>query len=573
MANAAKRTIPFTDPVHGSIPVEARFMDIVNSPEFQRLGTIEQGSFRPVFAAARHDRFIHSLGTYHLAGIFVKHFFANLKEDTGIKVDAAEEELLSTTFRYAALLHDIGHAPFSHTTENLFLEKKDTRTGLPHVWVELCREIGKFASPTDHYRFAGSTTEKVGAAHEIMSALVMLRNHDRFTKNGISIDRELAVRMIIGYTYSAKDVDDSHILPAETRRRGICNCLIQMLNSSVMDVDRLDYLVRDTRMSGYVNAPLDLNALAASVTAVEENGRLMPAYRSSAISAIETMYHAKLSHDAWVLAHPAGAYDAALRQHCIRQLNHCITDPAKPDVSYTEAVFCAEALSRTGITYAGKTYRLLSDTDIAADLKAQSGFPFDEILTRALGSRRTAVWSSYYEFRYLFDVPGTVLTHKWVCSFFKPLIEYLDKKHHFEFNAAAYAAIQADAAAYADENIRRPADLLDRFLRKLQTDKKKPEEDYCVVLLSRSLNFNMKLDPASIRIVFTKKNFPRKKNTPNWTTFEKLRNLTGKPWNRDTDWHRDDYFYLFRRGGMGSSQLTSLRAALVQEKKSEKSKP
>ena len=57
------------DSVHGYISIDDRFIPIIDSAEFQRLKWIEQGSFRVLYPAARHDRFIHSLGTYHLANI------------------------------------------------------------------------------------------------------------------------------------------------------------------------------------------------------------------------------------------------------------------------------------------------------------------------------------------------------------------------------------------------------------------------------------------------------------------------------------------------------------------------
>ena len=112
------------DPIHGYISLSGMYANIVNTPEFQRLRSVEQGSFRPVYPGARHDRFIHSLGTYHLATKFVEHFFRNLEKDLNIALPADTVQRLKTTFRYAALLHDIGHAPFSHTTEHFFLVEK-----------------------------------------------------------------------------------------------------------------------------------------------------------------------------------------------------------------------------------------------------------------------------------------------------------------------------------------------------------------------------------------------------------------------------------------------------------------
>ena len=57
----------FKDPVHGYIPIPIHICEnLVDTPIFQRLRNIEQTSIRPLFPGAHHDRFIHSLGVYHL---------------------------------------------------------------------------------------------------------------------------------------------------------------------------------------------------------------------------------------------------------------------------------------------------------------------------------------------------------------------------------------------------------------------------------------------------------------------------------------------------------------------------
>lgn len=69
------------DSIHGYITLDETFSYIIDSSEFQRLKYIEQGSFRVLYPAARHDRFIHSLGTYHLACKFAQNFIQNIQED------------------------------------------------------------------------------------------------------------------------------------------------------------------------------------------------------------------------------------------------------------------------------------------------------------------------------------------------------------------------------------------------------------------------------------------------------------------------------------------------------------
>lgn len=118
------------DTVHGYIKIEKEFLQIVNAPEFQRLKWIEQGSFRVLYPSARHDRFIHSLGVFGLARECFGTLIENVTEDLGMKLDENLVEKWKYTFLYAALLHDIGHAPFSHTFEPFFLGKQ---IGRAHV--------------------------------------------------------------------------------------------------------------------------------------------------------------------------------------------------------------------------------------------------------------------------------------------------------------------------------------------------------------------------------------------------------------------------------------------------------
>lgn len=562
MAKKPPRMIQIRDSVHGYIPVEDKFLDIVDTPAFQRLRSIEQGSFRPVFPGARHDRFIHSLGTYHLAIRFGDHFFKNLRADVpGVRLSRDKEQELKVTFQYAALLHDLGHAPFSHTTEGLFKEQpgEDEK---PLIWDLLCDEIKKVATQEDYERFRDSTDEARGAPHEIMSAILLLRNFDRFTSGekweGVAIDPELAARMVIGYTYTIP----ADATKTQTQLLGIKNCMIQLLNSSIMDVDRMDYLGRDTQMSGFVNAPVDLECLGRSVTAVVgDQGHLEPAFREEAINVIDTMFHAKLSHDAWVLAHPAGGYDAALREHCIRRIDE-MARTAKKD-SYLETVFSVAALEEEGVIWDDKRYRLLSDADILCDMKAYDEAPFNELLTRFPGERRVAAWRSYYEFNYLFDDPKSGLTPEMVHGFFAPLIKRMKALRLFEFNAVNSQTVldslygKADAKPEEEEKIRTATEFLRDYLRDVERQENRDPQGYSVVLLSMTNRFTMKLDPKKIRIRFVHSKLPKRTDGRIYSTYDRLQHIT------EDDYRFRDYFYLYRYHGLDAAQLNTLRKKLI----------
>ena len=97
------------DPVHGPIPLDPAALALIGTPEFQRLWGIRQTGFAHlVFPGANHTRLEHSLGTYSVATRFAEH----------LRLDAREARRVTT----AALLHDLGHGPFSHTLDSPMLE-------------------------------------------------------------------------------------------------------------------------------------------------------------------------------------------------------------------------------------------------------------------------------------------------------------------------------------------------------------------------------------------------------------------------------------------------------------------
>ena len=101
------------DPVWGYIYIPEPLLALIDTEDFQRLRNISQlGFVHLVYPGARHSRFEHSLGVYHLA----KQFLARLvRSDPPLEIDDEDVRV----FLAATLLHDIGHYPFSHTLEEL----------------------------------------------------------------------------------------------------------------------------------------------------------------------------------------------------------------------------------------------------------------------------------------------------------------------------------------------------------------------------------------------------------------------------------------------------------------------
>lgn len=124
------------DAIHGYIRLEEPFWKIIDTAEFQRLKWIEQTSYRVLYPSARHDRFIHSIGVYHLGQKAIQGFLNNCDDK-----DAEIVKKYKYSFLLACLLHDIGHAPFSHTCENLFSYKEKINNKNSKINKELLAEI------------------------------------------------------------------------------------------------------------------------------------------------------------------------------------------------------------------------------------------------------------------------------------------------------------------------------------------------------------------------------------------------------------------------------------------------
>ena len=106
------------DPIHSLIHLPKYCVDIVDTPQFQRLRDISQlGIANYVYPGATHKRFEHSLGVCHLAGVYSE----RLASTPECRVRPRDLELV----RVAGLCHDLGHGPFSHAFEN-WLSKTNT---------------------------------------------------------------------------------------------------------------------------------------------------------------------------------------------------------------------------------------------------------------------------------------------------------------------------------------------------------------------------------------------------------------------------------------------------------------
>lgn len=219
------------DPIYGYIQIPVGYMtDIVDTAPFQRLRRIIQTSYSPLYSSAVHNRFVHSMGVYYLGELAAQQLISEAKTKIG---DTINFSLYGEVFKLACLLHDVGHAPFSHTGESFYLSEDHDCTKLHERLIEV---IGS----TEFEKDIPQDKSLAAAPHEIMSAIIGVLKYSSFFDTVEK--KELFVRCITGYKYSVRTTENS-----------IKNCFISMLNSKVIDVDKLDYLIRDAYITGFAS--------------------------------------------------------------------------------------------------------------------------------------------------------------------------------------------------------------------------------------------------------------------------------------------------------------------------------
>lgn len=281
----------FHDTVHGNIRIsEVYCKKVIDTLLFQRLRRIEQSSVRSLYPCARHDRFIHSIGVFHIGSRIVDWLEQNTKDNPEIW---KEIELLwqkvTTSYKLACLLHDVGHAPFSHTFEKYY----DLGQG------DLLDQLLTNAINNDIF----SQDLKVSPdakQHEKVSAY-LLATHFKEAVVEIGGDIEYATRMIIGCGFN----DDQEI------EKQLVNCFVTVLHGEV-DADRLDYAVRDQWAAGFSSGRIDIERLLRSMVIVRDpkyGNKLRLCFTKGAINAIEGLSQIKDFQKKWVFRHQNVVYD------------------------------------------------------------------------------------------------------------------------------------------------------------------------------------------------------------------------------------------------------------------------
>ena len=241
MKSTITHTRTYLDPVHqditldGDIPEERLIIDLIDSKEFQRLRRIQQlGVASFTFQGAEGSRFTHSVGAMYVAHRFLQCLSASQPE-----VNEYRALILAS-----ALLHDLGHGPFSHVTEKI-----------------------------------------INYHHEDWSCRIIAGNTE--------------VRQILDNYKECPHLAENIVKVLQKKYRPK---YISQLISSQLDCDRFDYLLRDSYMTGTAYGQFALQRISSALTIDETNDRIIVVGQKGQ-TAVEDYLFARYAMYAQVYSH------------------------------------------------------------------------------------------------------------------------------------------------------------------------------------------------------------------------------------------------------------------------------
>lgn len=370
------------DPVHGYISVPRDFFcKFIDTPIFQRLRNIEQTSMRPLYPAAHHDRFIHFLGVYHLGCKIVRCLSAQRKErDLGFSDN--EWARITKSFEIACLMHDCGHAPFSHTYEIYYNHSK---TGIKRAESYLLKVVNNNDFKKDF--------DDVGvppAPHESFSAYLVVSFFSDKIKDAGG-DPILVARMITGIVNGQV-----------SRVKRLEDIFINLLNGSPIDVDKLDYILRDTWASGVKNTSVDIERLLSAVMLLERDGKINLCYNKSCLSVLQSVVEAKNYLYEWIYNHHTVLYHKELMDRALKSVAAKLSEGEDEDF-FWDCVFSPRPFLKSVQIREGLSIYLPTDGDIVCVMKMYAGEggnrDVNELLSHS--ASRFALWKTFAEFKLL----------------------------------------------------------------------------------------------------------------------------------------------------------------------------
>ncbi|XP_074274421.1 uncharacterized protein LOC141598617 isoform X1 [Silene latifolia] len=272
------------DNVHGFIPLDQLALQFIDTEQFQRLRELKQlGVTHMVYPGAVHSRFEHSLGVYHLAEEMVK----QLKRYQGPELDIDVFDV--QTVKLAGLLHDVGHGPFSHMFESGFLPK-----------------VLQGSSEWSHEDMSIRLIDYIVDEHHI--------------EIDDSMQKKVKEMVVASTAHASRD--------SLKEKRFLYDIVANGRNG--IDVDKFDYIVRDSRACG-LGCSFQFERLLQTVRVMDDE----ICYRTKEYLTIHKLFlsradlHRTVYTHAKVKAIELMVVDALLKANNHLQISSAVNDPAE----------------------------------------------------------------------------------------------------------------------------------------------------------------------------------------------------------------------------------------------------